>query len=129
MSFDDDPRGLKQGQLENIQGDVWSKGFPKYNETYYFFGIDETKAANGEFSKALAGLFSHSPPLISYLQKVKDDWDKINAEKKDAENKKREVEKLPMKNALIAFTITGLQIVSIPTPTNGIHYRVLTCLD
>ena len=101
----------------NIQGDIWSKGFPKYHETYYFFAI---KTGNEKtFVQSLRALVERSPPLISTLKKVKEDQDRIQKRKEeDAVEAKRlnipvkDVPRLPVANALIAFTRKGLDAVS-----------------
>ena len=93
--------------LANMQGDLYSRGFPKYNETYYFFSIVSAK----EFSKALAVLAKSAH--ISSLQKVQEDWCEIEKREKDAI--------IPVANALIAFTKTGLDKVSICSCTSSIE--------
>jgi len=95
------------GDLNNIQGDIWSKGFPKYNETYYLFTIKEERAA--DFARALRNMVTHQPHLISNLPTVKSNWAEINKHKQASGTK------LPMPNALIAFTYKGLETVSTAT--------------
>ena len=103
----------------DIQGDIWSKGFPKYYETYYFFSIE--KAA--EFTYCLKELLKGERPLISNLARVKKDQEDIAANKKKAEDKAIAEGKTAkdaviivkdLANALIAFSSDGLQIVSYP---------------
>ena len=127
------PPPLTDHQLDNIQGDIWGKGFPKYYETYYFFSIKDSKEKL--FAQCLKDLATRSPPLISTLRKVRDDQDRISEQKKEAvaETKRRGIPekdvilpKIPISNALIAFTIKGLKAVSYPI--KGIHHQVLNCL-
>lgn len=88
--------------LNNVQGDMWSRGFPKLNETYYFFSIVAGKEK--DFSKALAALGKSGQ--ISTLNKVLADWVKVDgAPKSDI---------APVSNALIAFSKTGLDKVTLP---------------
>jgi hypothetical protein len=118
--------------LDNIQGDIWSKGFPKYYETYYFFSIKDSNEKL--FAQCLKDLATRSPPLISTLRKVRDDQGRISEHKKAvAEAKRRGIPekdvilpKIPVSNALIAFTFKGLKAVSCPI--KGIHHQVLNCL-
>lgn len=127
------PPPLTEHQLDNIQGDIWGKGFPKYYETYYFFSIKDSNETL--FAQCLKDLATRSPPLISSLRKVRDDQDRISEQKKEAaaEAKRRGIPekdvilpKIPNSNALIAFTIKGLAAVS--HPIKGIHHQVLNCL-
>lgn len=91
--------------IHNVQGDVWSKGFKKYNETYYFFRI--TKGKELDFSKSLGVLMQQtSPPLISNLARAKKTRD-------DAEEEKKKGNIATIANALIAFTFEGLKAVSV----------------
>jgi hypothetical protein len=112
---------LTPKQLENIQGDIWSKGFPKYYEIYYYFLISDTKL----FSKCLPGLTAHSaqsPSLISTLEMVRGDQAKITAKRAEVakargipeEDVDLPQDKISMSNALIAFSGEGLQVVSLP---------------
>ena len=110
-------KSLTEDQLDNIQGDIWSKGFPKFYETYYFFSIADAKL----FSPCLKELVAKK--LISTLRKVREDQNEIFAknEKEKKEAKERgvpeegvELSKIPKSNALIAFTSQGLQVVSYP---------------
>jgi hypothetical protein len=104
------PTPLTEDQLDDIQGDIWSKGFPKFNETYYFFSIADAKL----FSPCLKELVAKK--LISTLRKVRDDQNEIFAKNKEAEERgiPEELRKIPKSNALIAFTSQGLQVVSYP---------------
>lgn len=87
--------------LANIQGDLISHGFPKSHETYYFFSIAPGKEK--DFTKALAALGKSGQ--ISSLDKVRGDWCRIEH--------RRCGETIPVSNALIAFSKTGLDAVSI----------------
>jgi len=90
--------------LDNIQGDIWSKGFPKDNETYYLFQINPQRAK--DFARNLKNLVIPDPnksSLISSLTMVKKDWARIGEEKPN---------KVEMAHALIAFTFKGLEVVS-----------------
>ena len=115
-----DPPPLTPAQLLDDQGDIWSKGFPKYNETYYFFSIE--KAA--EFTHCLKELLKGERPLISNSARVKKDQEDIAAEKKKTEDKTMAEGKTAkdavitvkdLANALIAFSSDGLQ--GIPPAT------------
>ena len=103
---------MAEVSLDNVQGDLFSRGFPKYNEVYYFFSIVPGK--ENDFSKALKTLVSEKDKYISSLTKVLADWAKIDtAAKKNRtidDPAKREI--IPISNALIAFTKRGLDKVS-----------------
>lgn len=117
---------LTDQQLDNIQGDIWSRGFPKFYETYYFFSIENAKL----FAPCLKNLVTHSPPLISSLRKVKDDQERIAKAKVEEAKRQGIPEKdvrIPVSNALIAFTSKGLQTVSYPIKST--HQKVLNCLS
>ena len=105
--------------LANMQGDLFSRGFPKYNETYYFFSIMPGKEK--DFSKALAALGKSGQ--ISSLEKVREDWCKIG----DSENVI-----VPVSNALIAFSKIGLDKVSIRIGMSSVNAHLsrskLPCL-
>jgi hypothetical protein len=60
--------------LDNVQGDTFSRGFPKIKETYYFFSIATSKEK--DFTKALNKLATSGH--ISNLTKVLADWKKID---------------------------------------------------
>ena len=107
---------LTENQLDNIQGDIWSKGFPKYYEKYYFFAINRDNAKL--FPQCMQDLFTQSPPLISSLRKVKKDQadlqeqkKRVLAEAKGSGNLVKDVSLVPVANALIAFTRKGLDAV------------------
>ena len=114
-----DPPPLAPKQLLKVQGDIWSKGFPKYNETYYFFSIEKP----AEFNHCLKELVKGERPLISNLATVKKDQEKIDAHKKEAEAdaikkgktaKEAVITVKDLANALIAFSFNGLIKVSYP---------------
>ena len=88
-----------------MQGDLFSRGFPKYHETYYFFSIVLGKEK--EFSKALAVLAKSDQ--ISSLTKVREDWCAIDHRTPGVV--------IPISNALIALSKSGLDRVSIVRPT------------
>jgi hypothetical protein len=100
---------ITEKQRNNIQGDLWSRGFPKFNETYYFFSI-----VNGKekiFSQCLKKLAmktgtTSAESLISNLNTVINDQETVHGTPKN--------EKKDLANALIAFTKTGLDRVSRP---------------
>jgi len=81
--------------LDNVQGDLFSRGFPKISETYYFFSIVPGKEK--DFSKALTALGKSGQ--ISSLNKVLADWVKVDGAPKG--------DIVPVSNALIAFSKTG----------------------
>ena len=89
----------------NVQGDLFSRGFPKYFETYYFFSIVSGKEK--EFSKALAVLAKSGQ--ISSLTKVREDWHAIDHRIPGVV--------IPISNALIALSKSGLDKVCIVRPT------------
>ena len=104
---------MAEEPLDNVQGDLFSRGFPKFNEVYYFFSIVSGKEK--DFSKALKTLVSERDKHISSLTKVLADWAKVDA----AAKKNRTIEDttqkeiVPISNALIAFSKRGLDKVSV----------------
>lgn len=109
---------LIMATLENVQGDIFSRGFSKRNETYYFFTIDNGK----DFVKALKQLI---PDHISSLATVIDQWTrkdgidevaKWNRTPANAKNPKPDVE---VKNALIALSMKGLEKVRLFSMKTG----------
>jgi hypothetical protein len=111
------PKALTGEQLFDIQGDVWSKGFPKYYETYYFFTIKQAK----QFARCLPALTTGTQghlPLISNLKTVKEC--RIGFEGQGghvlglpvvgADPNRKIV--FDIANALIAFTYQGLEAAS-----------------
>ncbi|EXJ62099.1 hypothetical protein A1O7_02532 [Cladophialophora yegresii CBS 114405] len=79
----------------NVQGDLFSRGFPKIHETYYFFSIVQETV----FPQKLTDLGKSNE--ISNLTKVLDDWKKVDATPKG--------EIIDVCNALIAFSMEGLR--------------------
>lgn len=107
---------LTNEQLNDIQGDIWSKGFPKYYEAYYFFAIKPEK--NTIFARCLKNLANDPTPLLSTLTKVKKDHDaiqRIKGQPAAVTTKLGTSDKngslLSITNALIAFTRKGLDTV------------------
>jgi len=92
----------KPVKLQDVQGDIWSKGFPKDNETYYLFQINPQRAK--DFARSLKNLVNTQPGLISSVAKVKEDWKSIHRVTKP--------KTVDVANALIAFTYAGLSVVS-----------------
>ncbi|KAK1757120.1 Dyp-type peroxidase [Echria macrotheca] len=124
----------KAEKLEDVlQGDIWSRGFPKYHETYYLFQINPLKTT--EFAKNLKSLVidksqvTNKPSLISSLKMVKGDWEKIDAEKKRAEAAHQEPQKLPVANALIAFTFKGLKALQAGLPKKRLSLATVQMTD
>jgi hypothetical protein len=103
--------------IDNVQGDVWSKGFKKLNETYYFFRITAGKEL--DFSQSLKVLMQQSPTLISNLAKAKETRQIANG------TKINDGGKAEISNALIAFTFRGLKTVSLQRKC----FAQLTLLD
>ena len=101
----------------NLQGDLFSRGFPKFHELYYLFSIVPGKEK--DFSKALRTLVSQKDEHISSLVKVLGDWEKIDAAAKKnrtiADPTKKEI--VSVSNALIAFSKTGLDKASSVRPS------------
>jgi hypothetical protein len=97
---------MATGKPSNMQGDLFSRGFPKYNESYYFFSISNDPATVTEFTKKLAVLVKNKE--ISTLEKVLLDWKEVEAHKGTI---------YPVSHALIAFSMAGLRRVSLPTNT------------
>ena len=100
--------------LDNIQGDLWNRGFPKFNEAYYFFTIVEGKEK--DFSKALKTLVADKDKLISSLTKSIADWDKVDGVAKNNRDDPAHKKFIVISNALIAFTKAGLDKVSDRLP-------------
>lgn len=88
--------------LGEIQGDLFSRGFPKFNETYYFFSIRKP----ADFSKALPKLVDGKH--ISSLATVLAQWKGLDG---PADAKAKEKKVVSLSNALIAFSISGLREV------------------
>lgn len=81
-----------------IQGDLFNRGFPKFNETYYFFSIVPEKKA--DFTRALNTIGKTGK--IATIDSVLKDWVKVD------QSKTKTVE---VSNALIAFSMEGLKMV------------------
>ena len=98
--------------LDDVQGDLFSRGFPKFNEVYYFFHIASGKEK--EFCQKLKMLVSGEEKHISSINKVLDDWKQIDAAR--AKNRtiddSAEKEWVTTVNTLIAFAKPGLDRVS-----------------
>lgn len=115
---------------DNIQGDTFSRGFPKFDETFYFFNITTNKVNGKQFHQLLPDVVNHQmvsdlkkkKKAISTLQMVLDDWEDIKADKNEKESKAKKTgvpldpdfraNPLSKSNALIAFSMTGLDKVS-----------------
>ncbi|KAF2001300.1 Dyp-type peroxidase [Amniculicola lignicola CBS 123094] len=109
----------------NVQGDIWSRGFPKRFETYYLFTINGGDSNEKQFSQCLRKLTETTTedgtPLLSTLAKVKDDHAKILERKReernmmecrsDVTNDEDDHPVYPVANALIAFTSEGLNAI------------------
>ena len=102
---------MAQITLDNVQGDLFNRGFPKYNETYYFFTIVQDKEK--DFCKALKILVSEKDKHISSLTKALADWEKVDGVAKKNREDPSHKQFIPTSNALIAFTKRGLDKVSI----------------
>ena len=118
---------------DNIQGDTFSRGFPKFDETFYFFEITDAKAGQKQFHELLPEMAKKDSNMISTLEKVLADWKEVDDDKvkrKAAADKRADdlraagqtvIEEanpdfrknsLPKSNALIAFSMAGLNKVS-----------------
>ncbi|KAI9775231.1 MAG: hypothetical protein M1839_001349 [Geoglossum umbratile] len=104
------------GMPSNMQGDLFSRGFPKYNESYYFFSISKDQAT--EFTKKLAVLVKNEE--ISTLEKVLADWGLIESHKSTI---------FPLSNALIAFSMAGLEIIQKGLPNNKLQLDIVKNSD
>jgi hypothetical protein len=97
-----------------VQGDIWSKGLSKFNETYFFFHIENPL----QFTKNLRRLASKTgdAALISTLTKAEKDQNNValrHAEQLKAKSENTTVPKdLDVSGAVIAFTRLGLEAVS-----------------
>lgn len=96
---------------DDVQGDLFSRGFPKFNEVYYFFNIKSGKEK--EFSQKVKVLVSGEEKHISSINKVLEDWKKVDAAaaKNRTTNDPAKKEWVPTVNALIAFSKPGLDRV------------------
>ena len=104
---------MAEVNLEDLQGDLFSRGFPKFHEVYYFFNIQESK----EFARKVKTLVTGEDKHISSLKKVLKDWEEVDtAAVKNRANRQAKndapLEIVPTVNALIAFSKSGLDQVS-----------------
>lgn len=103
---------MAQVNIDDIQGDLFNRGFPKFNEVYYFFHINTNKEK--DFSRNVKKLVTGEDKHISSLRKVLDDWKGVDAaaqhNRKIDDPAKKEI--VPTLNALIAFSKAGLDKVS-----------------
>lgn len=104
---------MAEVNLEDLQGDLFNRGFPKFHEVYYFFNIQVSK----EFAQRVKNLVAGEDKHISSLKKVLEDWKKVDAaavknraNRAAKNNAPLEIE--PTVNALIAFSKSGLDQVS-----------------
>ena len=97
----------------NVQGDLFSRGFPKIHETYYFFSIIAGKEK--EFTQKLAVLGKSGQ--ISNLTKVLADWKKIDSRPQGAI--------IDVSNALIAFSMKGLEKIQAGLGGTGLQLASL----
>lgn len=99
---------------DDVQGDLFSRGFPKFTEIYYFFHI---KSGKEEFCQKVKMLVSGEEKHISSINKVLEDWKQVDG----AAAKNRTIvdpakkEWVSTVNALIAFSKLGLDSVSDQT--------------
>ena len=97
---------------DDVQGDLFSRGFPKSKEVYYFFHIKSGQEK--AFCQKVKILVSGEEKHISSINKVLEDWKQVDA----ARAKNRTIEDPAKKewvstvNALIAFSKPGLDRVS-----------------
>ena len=104
---------MAEVNLEDLQGDLFNRGFPKFHEVYYFFNIQLSK----EFAQKVKDLVAGEDQQISSLKKVLEDWEKVDAAvvknraNREAKNN-APLEIVPVVNALIAFSKSGLDQVS-----------------
>jgi hypothetical protein len=110
----------------NVQGDIWSKGLSKFNETYFFFRI----ANPLQFTKDLKKLVSKTgdAALISTLAMAETGQDQV-AQAHAAQIKAKNENKIippdaALSGALIAFTKTGLEAVSTSTGVSPIIVHI-----
>ena len=107
---------MAEVNLEDLQGDLFNRGFPKFHEVYYFFNIPSGKEK--QFAQKLKILVSGGEKHISSLKKVLEDWKNVDAAA--VKNRKNRVAKnnapleiVPTVNALIAFSKSGLDQVRL----------------
>ncbi|KAL9614441.1 MAG: hypothetical protein Q9167_001044 [Letrouitia subvulpina] len=99
---------MAEVNLDDIQGDLFNRGFPKFHEVYYFFHIMSTKEK--EFSQKVKNLVSGEDKHISSLKKVLEDWKGVDgaARKNRTIDDPAKKEVVPTCNVLIAFSKSGL---------------------
>ena len=99
----------------DVQGDLFSRGFPKFNEVYYFFHIKSGKEK--EFCQKVKTLVSGEEKHISSIDKVLEDWKQVDAAaaKNRTTDDPAKKEWVSTVNALIAFSKPGLDNVSDQT--------------
>jgi hypothetical protein len=95
---------MAKANPKEVQGDLFSRGFPKLHETYHFFTIVDDKTVG--FCKKLVELAKSGH--ISSIAKVLDDWKDIQQAKEKDRNAV-----IDKSNALIAFSMKGLDQVRI----------------
>lgn len=93
--------------LKNIQGDIPSEGFLKKHETYYFFEI--RPGQEQKFNERLPELVKSK--LLSSIEDVHDQRAKIIKAKEEAQKKGESAPVQDVVNALIAFSMKGLEKV------------------
>lgn len=96
---------------DDVQGDLFSRGFPKFAEVYYFFNIKSGKEK--EFCQKLKTLVSGEEKHISTISKVLEDWKEVDgaAAKNRTVDHPDEKEWVSTVNTLIAFSKPGLDSV------------------
>ena len=104
---------MAEVNLEDFQGDLFNRGFPKFHEVYYFFNIQLSE----EFAQKLKNLVAGEDKHISSLKKVLEDWEKVDAvavknRANRAAKNNAPLEIVPTVNTLIAFSKSGLDQVS-----------------
>ena len=107
--------------VKNIQGDTFSKGFPKDFETFYFFTITDNQQSGKKFPSLLADV---AKTQISTLDTILAEWTLIDGDKEFDKNRPENVglktsdknfkssDPRPFSDALIAFSMKGLKKVT-----------------
>ena len=98
--------------LHNVQGDLFNRGFPKFNEVYYFFTIAQDMEK--DFSKALKALVSEKDKHIFSLTKVLANWVEVDRAASYNWTSEGMINKriISTANTLIAFSKSGLDRVN-----------------